>query len=152
MNRSWKVMLAFAGVFLCGAVFGGFLSLRLARAQVAGEGFNPKPPVNQFVPMLLRRYEARLELTQEQLEKIRPIVKATEEELRLMHRENFSRSMAVADAMNAKISDLLTQEQRDKLAAMKQEWRERWQSERNRRLRDRDQPPPPPGERPPPAP
>lgn len=144
MNRTWKVVLAFAGVFLCGAVFGGFLSLRLAGERVGREGFNGEPSVNQFVPMLLRRYEARLELTQEQLEKIRPIVKTAEEELRQMRRDNFGRSMAVADDMNAKISELLTPEQRDKLATMKQEWRDRWQSERNRRLRDRDRPPPPP--------
>lgn len=142
MNRVWMVVLAFAGVFLCGAVFGWYLNLRLEPERTAREGYGQNPPVNQFVPMLLRRYEARLELTPEQLEKIRPIVKATEEELRQMRRENFSRSIAVADAMNAKISELLTQEQRGRLATMKQEWRERWQHERNRRLRDRDLPPP----------
>ena len=31
MNKPWKVILAFLGVFLAGAVFGGFLSLGVAR-------------------------------------------------------------------------------------------------------------------------
>lgn len=144
MNRTWKVVLAFVGVFVSGAVFGGFLSLRLAREQPGGGDEGRRPPVNQFVPMILHRYAERLELTAEQREKIRPIMRAAEEELRLLRRENFGRSMTVADGMNEKISALLTPEQREKLAAMKQEWRERWQHERSRRLRDREAPPPPP--------
>ena len=106
--------------------------------------------MNQFVPMILRRFEVRLELTPEQLEKIRPIVKAAGEDLRRLRRANFSDSMAVGEKMNEQIAAILTPGQREKLEAMKREWRERSKIDRARRNWDRDRhPAPPPEDQPP---
>lgn len=159
MNKPWKVILVFLGVFLAGAVFGGFVSIRLARHWFR-DSFRP-PAMEQFVPMILRKYSARLELTPGQLEQIRPIVRSADEELHRLRRNNFAATIAVAEKMNADIAALLTPEQQQKLQEMKEEWRERWKLDRLRRNRERNSPPPaegrpgdapPPGNAPPPAP
>lgn len=162
MNKPWKVVLAFLGVFVAGAVFGGFLSLRVSRQF----GLGPKDehhasPMDQFVPLILRRYSSRLDLTPEQTEKIRPIVKAAGDELRRLRRSNFTETIAVAERMHDQVNAILTPDQRRIFEDMKKELQERWKSERQRRGGDRPPegphpgrdardgempPPPPPGE------
>lgn len=160
MNKTWKVVLVFLGVFLAGAVFGGFLSIRFARQWIRG---GHSPAMEQFVPMILRKYSARLELTPKQLEQIKPIVKAADDELRGLRRTNFAATIAVAEKMNTEIAALLTPVQQQKLQEMKREWHERWKLDRMRRNRDRNprppaeagpaaDAPPPGGAPPPPAP
>ncbi len=151
MNKPWKVILAFLGVFLAGAVFGGFLSLRVARHFF--ESAKPRGPVplEQFSPQMFKRLAEKLELTPEQKEKIRPILKQTEEEMRRLRQSGMRESMAVADRMHDEVSALLTPEQKAKLESMKREMRERWTKDRQRRMGDRppgpsreDQSPAPP--------
>lgn len=149
MNKPWKVILTFLGVFLAGAVFGGFLSLRLL------PHFRPAPPAQpgqprgpggeQFSLQVFRRLSDRLELTAEQKEKLRPIIKETDTEMRRLRTANFRESMALAEQMHEKIAAILTPAQLAKLEAMRKEMRERWTKDRQQRWGDR---PPPSGERP----
>jgi Spy/CpxP family protein refolding chaperone len=138
MNKPWKVVLAFLGVFVAGAVFGGFISLRVSRQfGFGGKEGRHESSMDQFVPMILHRYADRLELTPEQLDKIRPIVQSTGEELRRLRRTNFTETIAVAERMHEQVTAILTTEQRTKFEAMKQELQERWKNERARRNVDR---------------
>jgi Spy/CpxP family protein refolding chaperone len=150
MNKPWKVILAFFGVFLAGAVFGGFVSLRVARSHDFRSA-----AMDKFTPMLLRRFADRLELTPEQLVKIRPIVTATEVELRRLRNSGFKETIAVAESMNEQIAKVLTPGQLSKLEELKMEMRERWRRERPaRNIEGGRLPPPPPGDsdEPPPGP
>jgi hypothetical protein len=54
--ESW---IGFAGVFLAGAVVGGFVSLRFARSFVQARG----APGDQFVASNLKRLQDRLQLS-----------------------------------------------------------------------------------------
>lgn len=138
MNKPWKVILAFLGVFLAGAVFGGFISLRMAR-----ERFFKEPPMDRFTSLVLRRFSDRLELTPEQEQQIRPIVMATEVELRRVRSSGFKETVTIAEKMNEQISELLTPEQREKLEQLKQEMSERWRRDRPGRNFDGNRLPPP---------
>jgi Spy/CpxP family protein refolding chaperone len=146
MNKPWKVILAFLGVFLAGAVFGGFLSVRLAKQFPLGAPAAPEAPAGgQFSPQIMKRLTQRLELTPEQQEKIRPIIQRTDEEMRTLRRTNLREGFAVAERMQAEVAALLTPAQQAKLDQMHREMRERFQRERQQRWGDR---PPPRGERP----
>lgn len=157
MNKPWKVILAFLGVFLAGAVFGGFLSMRVARRFMENPPLRePGQPGGQFSPQVLKRLSERLDLTPAQEEKIRPILKQTEEEMRRLRQSGFRETIAVAERMHEQVAALLTPEQKTKLDAMRLEMRERWSKDRMRRWGDRpfrppgDHSPPPmkPGEPP----
>lgn len=155
MSKPWKIILAFMGVFIAGAVIGGVVVLRFGR-EIAGES----RPMDRFEPMLMKRYAKHLELTDEQRAKVREIVRTTEKELRRLRGEGFKEAVAAGEKMNAQIEQLLTPQQRVRLEALKHEMRERWKEERQKRLMrvehpgedsppdDRSSPPPISGERP----
>ena len=149
MNKPWKIILAFTGVFIAGAVIGGVVALRFGR-EITRE---PRP-MERFEPMLMKRYANRLELTDEQRTKVREIVRTTEKELRRLRSEGFKEAVAAGEKMNAQIEQLLTPEQRVRLEELKHEMRERWKEERQKRMMrlelpreggaPADMPPPPP--------
>jgi len=159
MNKPWKVIVAFLGVFVFGAVFGGFLSLRMAPRFIDNARPRGPAPLEQFSPQMFKRLADRLELTAEQKEKIRPILRQTEEEMRKVRQSGMRESMAVADRMHDQVAALLTAEQKTKLETLKRELRERWNKDRQRRMGERPPGAPgprdegaPPPERPEPAP
>ncbi|MCW5547670.1 MAG: hypothetical protein KIT44_01770 [Opitutaceae bacterium] len=145
MSTTWKISLAFLGVFAAGAVFGGFFAQRLARpapADVAPPRAE-RPADGQFAVMILKRLSQRLELTPEQEAAIRPIVAQADQEMRRLRREGFRESLAVAERMHAEVATILTEAQRRQLEQMKQAMRERWAQDRHRRWGEG---PPPNGE------
>src|SRR3954469_14360137 len=104
MGSPWKVILAFVGVFVAGAVFGGFFTARSAgrrwaerEARLANQPANPvatqppaahnRPPNNptrafgQITPVMLQRLATQLKLTDDQKDKIKPIVTRAEEDM-----------------------------------------------------------------------
>lgn len=122
MDRPWKVIAAFVGVFMAGAVFGGLFTLgasarrgpppRAVPPLPAGDVSRPKAagpvatvpsaPVatksSPLTPQLMRQFTRELALTVEQREKILPIVgRAGEDFQRLRDEENRRRLDNVAD-------------------------------------------------------
>jgi hypothetical protein len=124
MDRPWKVIAAFIGVFMAGAVFGGLFTLGASArrapvprpAQVLPAPDMPRPkvagpaapvPVNNLpggarnsplTPQLMRQFTRELALSSEQREKILPIVgRAGEDFQRLRDEENRRRQENVAD-------------------------------------------------------
>ena len=132
MDRPWKVIFAFVGVFVAGAVFGGFFTLRSSRegwsrvnhAQRT-EPSRPNSSGAQIVPAMLRQLNARLKLTDEQREKIEPIVVRAEEDLQRLRRQNFRETSRVMERMHADVAVLLAPEQREALETLKRNLRER---------------------------
>ncbi len=115
MDKPWKVIAAFIGVFIAGAVFGGFFTLRgparrlpppqtrpLAQLppagqprQVAGPQLSPQSGShtrsNPITPQLMRGFTKSLQLTPEQREKIQPIVSRAGEDFQRLREEDVRR-------------------------------------------------------------
>lgn len=147
MQKTWKVVLAFAGIFVAGLVVGGLITLRFFAN-------NPPPRMGspeQFGPTLMRRFTSKLDLTEQQQEKIRPLIAKAGEELHQIRRTTWASSKAIIDRVEAEIAAELTPEQKTKFDQMLAEQRDRMKritEERQRRQRDgrrpEDGPPPPP--------
>ncbi len=135
MNKSWKVILVFAGVFLAGGLCGSALTFRV----IKGPRPEGRPPVRFDI---MARLEKGLDLTDAQKEKIRPIVQRTQEETQRLRRENVRDLAAVMDHMHADLKAELTPEQGVKLEEMRKRFRERAERVRGQ-FRDHDRPPPP---------
>jgi len=141
MDKPWKVIMAFVGVFVAGSVFGGLFVMRVggrilqarnAAPPLAGPGpmlrpGGPQPPGQGpfgFAPLqvaqVMRRYEERLELTPEQQEKIRPVMVRATEDLRRQQQMAFRESGVVLKRLHEDISKELTPEQRTRLGKMEQ--------------------------------
>ncbi len=146
MDKTWKVVLVFIGIFAAGLVVGGLVTLRVVKSLAPPRMGSPE----QFGPQLIKRFTTKLELTPDQQEKIKPIITQGAEELRQMRRTAWINSQAVIDRMEAEIAAQLTADQKVKFDQMLAEQRERMKrflEERNRRLKDSrptgdDAPPP----------
>ena len=69
----------------------------------------------------LQRLEARLNLTPEQIAKVRPIVEQNSAAMQAIHRESWQRVSETFKRMNAQIAGHLTEDQNQKLEAMERE-------------------------------
>lgn len=155
MDRPWKVISAFVGVFIAGAVFGGFFTLRSAGKWLAAEkertaavspakapkaggaAIATKPgggAVGQraIAPQVMRQLTQRLSPTPEQQKAIRPIVARAAEDLQRMQREHLADTARTTERMYADVAAILTPEQRTKLEQMRQEMLERVRREREK--------------------
>ena len=137
MDRPWKVILAFVGVFIAGAVFGGMFTLRSGAgpsdrpakaAKAAG-----KEPGGRIYPQLMRQLTQRLSPTPEQQKAITPIVARAAEDLQRMQREHLADTTRTTERMYEDVAALLTPEQRAELDKMRQEMRERVRREKEKR-------------------
>lgn len=136
MNKPWKVILVFVGLFLAGALCGSALTMRILKGS--------RPDGRQPARFdMMERLEKGLKLTDEQKEKIRPIVRRSQEETQRLRRENVREIAAAMDRMHNDIAAELTPEQRAKLEDMRKRFRERAEHVRGM-LRD-GPPPSPPG-------
>jgi hypothetical protein len=107
--------------------------------------------MEQFTPQIFKRLSQRLDLTVEQKEKIRPIIRQADAEMRRLRLTGARDAIAVAENMHEQVAALLTPAQLKKLDDLKREMRERWARDRQQRWGDRSgpggPPPPTPGER-----
>lgn len=150
MSRNGKIILAFLGVFVAGAVFGGFVSLRVVRQRFEMIRLRTPTPIDQFSPQIMKRFSTRLDLTAEQKDKLWPIIRRAGEDLRKLRQSGDREAIAVAERMHEQVAEILTPAQQGKLEQMKRDMRERWQRERQKRWGERPPsstrpPPPPPG-------
>ncbi|HWL17581.1 MAG TPA: hypothetical protein VNR00_18375 [Opitutus sp.] len=125
MNRTWKIVLAFVGVFLAGAIFGAALAPRLMRTLLP-ERRQP------FQERMMERLDEELHLTAEQKQKIAPIVQRMAEETQRMRREGAITYRTVMEGLNEEIALELTPEQRAKHEEMRRKLRERMEQYRGR--------------------
>jgi Spy/CpxP family protein refolding chaperone len=150
MTLNWKILAAFTGIFLAGAVAGGFVSARMIR-HFAEKRFTP----DQFGPQQMKKFTEQLNLTPEQREKIRPVILQTAEDLKKVRRDAFKATTELFERMEAGIAKELTDAQRAQLRDIQEKERERrkqWMLERAKRGDARPGPDgPPPGPPSPPA-
>jgi len=138
MTAMLKIILAVSGIFVAGAVTGGFVGVRIveriARDQRAQQRMGPTE--------IGGRLAEQLNLTPEQREKLRPIIGKTTEELRNVRRESSSQITALVKKMDAELAKILSEEQRVRLIeirAKEEERRQKWQAERAERAKRNEQ-------------
>jgi Spy/CpxP family protein refolding chaperone len=127
MNKTWKVVLAFTAVFLAGAIFGGLLVLRAGPRWAQRRG---APALPAIPPAVLRHMADRLELTNEQKEKIRPLVDGAEDEIRQLRQISIKETGLILRRLQQSLAVDLTPEQRKKLEKMQDRQRELMREER----------------------
>ena len=129
MDKPWKVVLAFLGIFVAGILSGGMLGMRFGRHLM--------PPQNRgtlgenFGPQMMKRLGEQLELTPEQTAQIRPIVERAQTEVQQLRKDHVREVTKAMDQMHTEVSAILTPPQRVKLEELRTKFRER--SERLRR-------------------
>lgn len=137
MNKPWKVILAFTGIFIAGLLVGGLVTLRW------GKNLGQRSPRGeQFGAQMLQRLITQLELTPEQQAKVKPIIDQGSEELRQLRRTTQRTTAGVLERMQGEIAAVLTPEQKAKFDQQVSRQRERIRSfmeERARRQKEREE-------------
>ena len=133
MNKPWKVIIVLIGIFAAGGVTGGFVTLRACKNKILN-----RPVPEEWAPKHLKRLVDRLELTPEQQEQIRPIVRRNMEQLNRVRNSSMAETQTVVEGMQRDIAEKLTPGQRTKFEQMNRELREaresREKAEREKRM------------------
>jgi len=123
--RYWKIVLSLGALFLLGGAAGSVLTLRLRpEATVAA-----RAPEEKWQALTLADYRARLNLTPEQVERLRPVFGVTGQKLRTLRSYTAERVAGLVKEMNQQVMSELTAEQQVKLRELLQE-RERAKAQR----------------------
>jgi Spy/CpxP family protein refolding chaperone len=133
MPQKWKVLLAFAGIFVAGAVAGGVVMLRVGveRARAQNTVAAPTPPVrtvtvDQYGPQQLDRYIKQLGLSPEQSAKITPLIAQATLTLDDLSQKNRAATLTIREDLDKQVSAVLTEVQRTKLAEMQKNRRDQF--------------------------
>jgi Spy/CpxP family protein refolding chaperone len=122
MDKSWKVFLAFAGVFIAGAICGCLVGVRVMRHLAppprAVLGLN-------FGPQMLKRLGDQLDLTPAQVTQIQPIVERAQIDVQKLRWEHVHEMTQVMDRLHSDISAILNPDQRTKLNELRKKVLER---------------------------
>jgi len=126
MDKAWKVILAFVVIFMAGAGTGSLIALRYAQAFLP----QPRQPgmvVQQFGVMQMQRLAERLDLTEEQREKIKPIVQKSAADLRRLSADSQRETRDILTSMHNQVAALLTPDQVKKFDQMRQRMNQQFQ-------------------------
>jgi hypothetical protein len=102
LSRNWKIVVSLTGLFLFGATSGAFLALTITRQSAVEE---------KWTHRTLRDYEQRLQLTPEQVAKLRPLFRRTGVELHQIRAVTVTNLHTVIRRMNEQVAQELTDEQ-----------------------------------------
>jgi hypothetical protein len=138
MIKTWQVVLATIAIFVAGLVTGGAMAFRVVRWISRHPHANPAAmgqlaqhtgpaAFQQFGPQLMRSFENRLDLTNDQRSRIEPIVSRTAAQLGRDRREVQLTSALAIEKMQDEIGDLLTADQRVKFEELIAQQRARLQ-------------------------
>jgi len=120
----WKIVVSLIAIFVAGAITGTLLTLSIVKREAARLN-NP----TGWVESTLRRWNARLHLSSEQEEKLRPILQETSMELRRLRAVDFQQAEVALARVNGRIDQELDPRQRVIFQKMREA--------RIRRLRER---------------
>ncbi len=117
MNKllTWKVLGYVLALFVAGAVSGSLVTYPLSN--------NKKPAGRpaEFNNFIWQRLKSRLDLTADQQEKIKPLVDKAGEQMKDCRDGVVTRIHQINEDLNAKLTPILTPEQREKLQQMAKE-------------------------------
>lgn len=158
MDVPWKVILAFVGVFIAGAIFGGVFTIgasarrgpngvrgpQLPDRPAPVETPSTKAPVTSVTPppavrlnpitvQLMNQFMRRLSPTPEQRDEFRKILGRAGEDMQRLRQENLVDVTRVTERMYADISSVLTLDQRSELEKMRRQVEERILADKQKR-------------------
>lgn len=117
MTVKAKLILGLLAIFIAGLVVGGTVGFQVARSDAPA----PAPQERRdgkggkgggdFVERMCARQQRDLDLTDEQLAKIRPVYEQASAELKAVNAENYERVRAIFRASHEKIKPLLNSNQ-----------------------------------------
>lgn len=119
-DRPWKLVLLLTGIFLAGAVAGGFVTL-----EVGKDMFRKRMAPENWGPARLKMLEKHLDLSAEQIERLKPIIRRDVEDLNRLRQQGFQETRRILERMEKDISAILTAEQKGKFQQLNAEMRER---------------------------
>ncbi len=121
-DKPWKLVLLLTGIFVAGGITGSFVTVRVVR-NWAKRAAQPE----QWGPNRLDMLTKRLDLTPEQIERIRPLIKRDMEDLAFIRQTGFREARRILERMELDISAELTPAQKEKFDQLTKEIRERMQ-------------------------
>ena len=113
MDKTWKVVLAFIGIFLAGAVAGGFVALRFVKMPPP-QVLQRTVPEQQWVIGQMRRFVNELKLDEAQREQVKPALERAAADIRRLRRRAYRETMDIIESMNNEIAPMLTEVQKEK--------------------------------------
>ena len=125
MAPRWKVIFAFTGIFVAGAVAGSMVALRVgtaaietkAAAQASNRVTVTAVTTDQWAISQMNTLTKSLALTSDQIEKIRPIINSAGDNLRDLREQ----SSTTIDVMYDNIAAEVTAPQKEKIAVIQKE-------------------------------
>jgi hypothetical protein len=129
-----KALWAMVGIFLAGGVVGGLAGNAWARHKAV------RISAQEFVDRQLKKRVDQLELTDEQISRIKPIMKDHEESIRASRRRSFQEISHIWRDMNARIEHELAPEQLEKFRLIQKQELERFERQVQSRSRRPDEP------------
>ena len=116
----WKVVLTLIAIFVAGGVTGGFLTIRAMKYEMPRR--SETPPGTAFA---IDRWRARLHLTPDQDEKLRPIMQQADNELRNLRTLDLREIKGILDRAEERVNPVLTRDQRQRLRQMLEDRKQR---------------------------
>ena len=120
MNKNLKLVGLLAGIFVTGSVTGALLTTRFGR-----DWLKQRAVPEQWASHHVRKLAEKLELKNDQVEQLRPIIQRNMEEMGRLRSECVKDTRVVAERMEREISEKLTPEQKIKFDEYNREKRER---------------------------
>jgi len=116
----WKIVLTLIAIFVAGAVTGGFFMIRAVKYET------PRRSEERLeMPFAVDRWLARLHLTPDQDQKLRPIIEQADNELRNLRALDLREIEGILDRAQDRINPVLTPDQRERLRQMLEERKQR---------------------------
>src|ERR1041384_2402793 len=116
--RNWKVILSMLAIFAAGAVTGAVIAVRVV-ATVANNRLNPE----RWPTAIVAQYRAKLKLTPEQIEKIKPVAEEGRQELRRVMATSMHDYIGIMRRFDEQLVPVLTEDQRKLHERMREEMR-----------------------------
>lgn len=128
MDKNWKVILAFTGVFLAGAITGGSVSTLWMQKKASGKSPSElRANVESFLRGQFATMTRRLELSPEQHDQLRPALQRAAEDFRGIRRRERQETFRILERLHSDISQVLTPEQQERFEKLRAQQRERIQ-------------------------
>ena len=122
-----KIALYLAVIFVAGGISGAVIAWGSANQARKGR---PTMTMEGVCDSMKKRLQRELNLTEDQVKKIQPILDQTAREMNAIHRKGLDDIGQVIKKSNAEIAKELTPEQQAKWAEMEKQKREHFQKER----------------------